>query len=91
MLSSTSCGKGLANARIFEEGNEDLISRHHREGFRIVHGGSNRVGETGLLAGSKFGAQGGPIATPLPKSGGQQIGESRLPIKRLTLAEVQEK
>ena len=51
MVQPLNLADAMANAQIFEEGNEDLISRLRREGFRIVHGGSNRVGETGLLAG----------------------------------------
>ena len=74
----------MAKAQIFEERNKDLIRRYRRERYRI-HQWRRRNRVSGWV---KIGAEGGPIATPLPKSGGQQFGESRLPINCLTPTEI---
>ena len=81
--------EAMAKAQLFEEGNDDLVSRRRRDGFRVVEGSKNRVGQPGLLTAPRQRTQGSVTTTTLSR-GVLSRGETKLSIKRLTPTKIRD-
>lgn len=83
--------EAMAKAQLYEDRNEDLVSRPKREGYKSLEGGATRGSTTlGLTSGKQHMVGNSHVVAPT-RGTGSPLGSTKIPIKHLSPTEIQEK